>query len=181
MSRLIKKPIAIPAGVTVSKNGGLLTVKGLKSERQITLPAAINVKVETDAIRIESRGGLKRERAIPGTTWSLVKSAIEGVSKGFSKILEIEGVGYRANTEGDTLILSLGYVEPVRFKVPAGVDIAVSKNTITISGNNKELVGRVAAQIRHLKKPEPYKGKGIRYRGEVIKRKVGKKAVVTAG
>jgi large subunit ribosomal protein L6 len=181
MSRLIKKSIAIPAGVTVSKNGERLILKGEKGERQIALPPIVNVKIEKDAIKIESRSGLKRARAISGTTWALVKNALEGVSKGFSKILEIEGVGYRANIEGDTLVLSLGYAEPVRFGVPAGVGITVSKNTIIISGNDKELVGRVAAQIRHLKKPEPYKGKGIRFQGEIVKRKVGKKAVVAAG
>ncbi|MDP2598392.1 MAG: 50S ribosomal protein L6, partial [Candidatus Liptonbacteria bacterium] len=119
------------------------------------------------------------EKALLGTAWSLVSNAIRGVAEGFSKILEVEGVGYRVALEGKELVLFLGYAQPVRMKIPEGVTIVIEKNTLTVSGINKDLVGLVAANIRAHKKPEPYKGKGFHYKGEVIKRKVGKKAGAT--
>ena len=115
-----------------------------------------------------------------GTMWSLARNAAQGVLSEFSKVLEIEGIGYRASIEGDTLVLSLGYAQPVRFKIPKDVSVRVEKNVITISGVDKQLVGETAATIRQLKKPEPYKGKGIRYRGEIIRRKAGKKATTAS-
>jgi len=169
MSKLIKKPIAIPAGVTVSQHGGVLTVKGPKGELKVKFADGVTAKIEGQGLWVTA-----------GTEWSLAKNAIEGVTNGFTKVLEIEGVGYRAVAEGKDLMLHLGYAQPVRVQGLPGITIAVEKNTIKISGIDKELVGRAAAEIRALKKPEPYKGKGIHYQGEVIRRKVGKKAGATA-
>lgn len=170
MSRLVKKPILIPAGITVSETAGVLTVKGPKGELKVAMAEGVKMKLEGAELWIDG----------VGTTWSLAKNAIEGVTNGFTKVLEIEGVGYRAMIEGKDLVLHLGYAQPVRVKVPNGAAVTVEKSTIKISGIDKELVGRVAADIRALKKPEPYKGKGIHYQGEVIRRKVGKKAGATA-
>ncbi len=169
MSRLIKKPIVIPSGVTAAAGGGMLTVKGPKGELAVPLRGAA-AKVEGGNIAATS-----------GTAWALARNAVIGVTEGFAKVLEIEGVGYRAVLEGKELVLHLGYAQPVRLKIPEGVAVKVEKNTITVSGIDKDLVGRAAAEIRAQKKPEPYKGKGIHYAGEVIRRKVGKKAAATTG
>ncbi|MBU6500792.1 MAG: 50S ribosomal protein L6 [Patescibacteria group bacterium] len=173
MSRLAKKPINIKEGVTITKDGPILIFKGLKGEHKFTVMPGVEITIENGSISI------KGDKVAEGTVWSLVKNAIDGVAGDFSKILEMEGVGYRAAMEGGDLVLFLGYAEPVHVKLPSGVAVKVDKNTITVSGVDKELVGRVAANIRALKKPEPYKGKGIHYRGEVIRRKVGKKAATT--
>ena len=125
---------------------------------------------------VKSDGDFKQARANCGTMWSLIRNAVQGVASGFSRSLEIEGVGYRAVLEGKELVLYLGYTQPVRLAPPVGVVIEVEKNTIKISGVDKELVNRTAAKIRAFRKPEPYKGKGIRYQGEVVRRKAGKKA-----
>ena len=179
MSRLIKKSIAIKDGVTITVNGGFAMVKGAKGELKVTIPAGVEVAVEGKEVWIkdikEGEAG-----ALLGTTWALLRNAIEGVSDGFTKTLEIEGVGYRVALEGKDLVLHLGYALPVRMPVLEGVTIVVEKNTMKVSGINKEIVGRAAAEIRALKKPEPYKGKGIHYKGEVIRRKVGKKAGATS-
>jgi large subunit ribosomal protein L6 len=178
MSRLIKKPVVIEEGATVAFDEGVLRVKGPKGE--IVLPVSAEVVIEIEGKNLWIKTGPKvDDTAIHGTMWSLARNAIEGVTKGFEKVLEIEGVGYRAVLEGKELVLFLGYALPVRMAVPDYVTVAVEKNTIKISGINKEEVGQVAAEIRALKKPEPYKGKGIHYRGEVIRRKVGKKAGAT--
>lgn len=178
MSRLIKKPVLIEEGATVTIEDGVLHVKGLKGE--ITLPVSTDVVIEIENKNLWVKIAPKViDTAIHGTIWSLARNAVEGVTKGFEKILEIEGVGYRAVLEGKELVLFLGYALPVRMPIPDYVTIVVEKNTIKISGINKEEVGQVAAEIRALKKPEPYKGKGIHYRGEVIRRKVGKKAGAT--
>lgn len=178
MSRLIKKPVIIEEGATVVVEDGKLRVKGPKGE--IVLPLADDVLVTVDGKDLWVKAGPSvKNTALHGTIWSLAGNAIEGVTKGFEKILEIEGVGYRAVIEGKELVLFLGYALPVRMPIPDYVTMAVEKNTIRISGINKEEVGQVAAEIRALKKPEPYKGKGIHYRGEVIRRKVGKKAGAT--
>ncbi len=180
MSRLARKQIAIPQGVTVSQMDDTLTVKGPKGEERLPLLPFVRVAIAADGIKVEKEGNHTQSRANMGTMWSLTRNAIEGITSGFSKVLEIEGVGYRAAVEGSTLVVSLGYVHPVRFPIPPGIQIAVEKNVVTVSGTSKDLVGRVASQIRALKKPEPYKGKGIRYRGEVVRRKVGKKAATAA-
>lgn len=175
MSRLIKKSIKIEAGVTLTVSDGFLVVKGPKGELKVQIPAGIKTRVEGDTFWVDSTPNMPNP-AMAGTFWSLSKNAIEGVTAGFVKVLEIEGVGYRAVLEGKELVLFLGYALPVRVPVAEGVTIVVEKNIIKVSGINKDLVGRAAAEIRALKKPEPYKGKGIHYQGEVIRRKVGKKA-----
>ncbi len=179
MSRLIKKPIIIEKGATVTENGGVLNFKGPKGELTVALVSGIGAKIEGENLWIEKKGD-EAPKAIAGTLWALSRNAMEGVMKGFVKVLEIEGVGYRAVLEGKDLILHLGYALPVRVKIADGVTLAVEKNVIKVSGIDKNLVGLVAAKIRALKKPEPYKGKGIRYQGEVIRRKVGKKAGTAA-
>lgn len=177
MSRLAKKPIVLPDGVTVSVSGSHADVKGAKGALAVVLPKGVVVAIEDRMVRVSGEEG----SALIGTVWSLIQNAVEGVSKGYEKILEIEGVGYRVTLEGDSLSLALGYVHPVKFPIPQGLAITVEKNVIKISGIDKDLVGRIASEIRSLKKPEPYKGKGIHYRGEVIRRKAGKKATATAG
>ncbi len=179
MSRLIKKPIAIETGATVTKNGDVLVVKGPKGELQVKVPASVAVAIEGANLVVTSTD-VNGSTALAGTLYANTKNAIIGVTTGFIKVLEIEGVGYRAAIEGKALVLHLGYAQPVKLPVPADVVITVEKNIIKISGINKESVGQAAAEIRALKKPEPYKGKGIHYQGEVIRRKVGKKAGATA-
>lgn len=175
MSRLIKKPISIGGGATITIGDEELLIKGPKGE--IRLPRVKGVVVETEGESLWVKVGKGAEgTAMHGTTWALIKNAIEGVTNGFEKVLEIEGVGYRAQMEGKELVLNLGYALPVRMTTPDTVTVSVEKNTIKVEGVNKEHVGQAAAEIRALKKPEPYKGKGIHYRGEVIRRKAGKKA-----
>jgi large subunit ribosomal protein L6 len=179
MSRLIKKPIAMTAGVTLVQNGGVLTVKGPKGELKIAVPHGVEIKTKDENIWVSTTPDVKIS-AVQGTVWALIRNALEGVTTGFTKVLEIDGVGYRAVLEGGELVLFLGYAQPVRIPVPGNVVITVDKNTIKVVGIDKDAVGQTAAEIRALKKPEPYKGKGIHYQGEVIRRKVGKKAGVTA-
>lgn len=178
MSRLAKKSIKILSGVTMKNEDGFHIFQGPKGESRLKIDPATRIRIERENIFIELKDE-NGDQAREGTVWSLMKNAIQGVAEGFVRILEIEGVGYRAQLEGKDLVLFLGYAEPVRFGLPEGVKVEIDKNVIKISGVDKELVGRVAADIRALKKPEPYKGKGIHYRGEVIKRKVGKKAAAT--
>ena len=181
MSRLAKKPIKLVPGTTVAQDGDVLTLKGPKGEKKLPINPNVKIKIDGDNIWVElaSDGAIKTH---VGTAWSLIRNSIEGISAGFIKNLDIEGVGYKAAIDGKEVLLSVGYVNPIRVKIPDGITIEVEKNTaIKISGSDKELVGLVAANIRALKKPEPYKGKGIRYRGEVIRRKVGKKAGATTG
>lgn len=164
MSRLIKKSIVVPEGVSASVASGAFTVKGPKGELSVPLRGG-ELSVADGKISAGS-----------GTLWALARNAVAGVTEGFVKNLEIEGVGYRAVLEGKELVLHLGYALPVRMKLPEGISVAVEKNMVKVSGIDKDLVGRAAAEIRAMKKPEPYKGKGIRYQGEVIRRKAGKKA-----
>ena len=181
MSRLIKKPVIIEEGATVAERGGdVLVFKGPKGELTVNLAPNVGARIEGQNLWIEEKKGKSASKAILGTLWALSKNAVEGVVKGFTKTLEIEGVGYRAALEGKDLVLYLGYALPVRVKITDGVFVAVEKNVIKITGIDKNLVGLVAAKIRALKKPEPYKGKGIHYQGEVIRRKLGKKAGATA-
>ena len=181
MSRLAKKPIKITQGVAITEDGNFLIFKGPKGEKRLLINPAVKLRREQDAVWVEGRETEGAKKHI-GTAWSLIKNCIEGVSVGFSKILDIEGVGFKAAVEGRELVLSLGYANPIRLKIAEGISIEVEKNiVIKISGNDKDLVGLVAANIRALKKPEPYKGKGIRYRGEFVRRKVGKKAGAAAG
>lgn len=166
----------MPSGVTAEQGGATIHFKGPKGARDLGVLPGIRVTLEKESISVAAEGDERQWAVNAGTMWSLIKNALEGVENGFSKILEIEGVGYRATMDGKTLVLALGFVNPVRFDPPEGVSIAVQKNEITVTGVDKDAVGRAAAEIRGFKEPEPYKGKGIHYRGEVIRRKAGKKA-----
>jgi large subunit ribosomal protein L6 len=180
MSRLARQPIPVTSGLSVKEEDGKIIVKGPKGEMMVSLLPSISITVEAEGIRVKGEGTTKQVASNIGTMWSLLKNALQGVSEGFSKILEIEGVGYKAVLEGKVLVLSLGYSQPVRYEFPESITILVEKSNVTISGINKEEVGQVAAEIRAYRKPEPYKGKGIHYRGEVIRRKVGKKAATAS-
>ena len=175
MSRIGKQPIEIPAGVelTIGENN-MITVKGPKGTLEKTLPTGINIDVEENTIVVTRPNDLKRNRAMHGLTRTLVANMVEGVTNGYSKQLEINGVGYRAQKQGNKLVLSLGYSHPVEMEDPAGIESVVEGNKITISGIDKEKVGQFAAEIRFKRPPEPYKGKGIKYVDEVIRRKEGK-------
>lgn len=177
MSRIGKKPIPIPPGVTVEVSGGTVSVKGPKGTASLNLHPDIKAEFSDSNLNVLVGRESKRSSALWGLFRSLLANLVEGVSRGFEKKLEFEGVGYRANVEGDTLVFQLGFSHPVKVKAPEGIKFSVEKNTITVSGVSKELVGNTAASIRNLKPPEPYKGKGIRYKGEIIRRKAGKKAV----
>ena len=176
MSRVGKKPIEIPEGVDVKIEGQKVIVKGPKGELSREVRPEIEIVIEDK--RIVLRG--KQFKAFWGLTRALIANMLKGVTEGFEKKLEIKGVGYRASVEGEQLTLSVGFTQPVKIKCPAGIKLSVEKNIITVSGIDKELVGQISAKIRAVKPPEPYKGKGIRYMGEEIRRKLGKKAVTAA-
>lgn len=180
MSRIGKKPIPIPAGVTVAVTDRLILIKGPKGELKRNLPPHTVAEVAGREVLIKPLGEAKRGSAFWGLARTLIANMVEGVIKGFEKVLEFEGIGFRAVKEGEDLVFALGFSHPVRFPAPPGITLKVEKNVITVSGADKELVGETAARIRNLKPPEPYKGKGIRYRGEVIRRKAGKKATASA-
>ena len=175
MSKIGKKPIQIPSGVTVKMDDGVLRVSGPKGE--ITLPVLSTITADQKDNQLVFTTGQKTKQAFAnwGTMRALARNAIVGVSEGFKKVLEIEGVGFRASLEGKTLVLNVGFSHPIKYEAPQGVAITAEKNVITVSGVDRQLVGQAAAQIREIKNPEPYKGKGIRYQGEVIRRKAGKK------
>lgn len=179
MSRIGKKPILIPDGVTVEISGDFVKIKGPKGELSRAFRDEIGIENKDKAVILSIKKTTKLARALWGTYASHIKNMIGGVTSGFSKRLEIQGIGFKAALEGQGLNLSLGFSHPVKFQTPQGVALLVEKNIITVSGADKEKVGQVAAQIRALKPPEPYKGKGIRYEGEVVRRKAGKKAVGT--
>ena len=175
MSRVGRMPIEIPAGVTVSQNENTLTVKGAKGELTRTFHPDINIAVEENVITVTRPSDGKEHRSLHGLTRALVANMVTGVHEGFTKTLEINGVGYRAAKQGNKLALTLGFSHPVEMEAPAGITIEVpAPNKIVVSGADKEVVGAVAADIRKWRKPEPYKGKGIRYEGEVVRRKAGK-------
>jgi len=176
MSRIGKKPIPVPKNVTATVDGQKVTVKGPKGQLSLTLVDDIEVTMEDGAIVVKPRVDTKRARSMWGMSRSLVENLMKGTTNGFTRTLEITGVGYRAAIDGKSLKLQLGYSHDVLFPVPEGISIAVPKPTeITISGIEKDKVGQVAAEIRGFRGPEPYKGKGIRYQGEFIQRKEGKK------
>lgn len=177
MSRIGLKPIVVPEGVELKLDGKNLTVKGPKGELNRTFHKDINIIIEDKEVRIERPSDLKEHRSLHGTTRSLIFNMIEGVSKGFEKKLEIIGVGYRAAKQGNKVVISAGYSHPVEIDPQDGIEIDVPKNTeLIVKGISKELVGKVAANIRAIRPPEPYKGKGIRYEGEYVRRKEGKTA-----
>jgi len=176
MSRIGKQPVTIPSGVTASLNGADLTVKGPKGELAMTFVSDISVSENEGKLIVAPANDTKRARSMWGMQRTMVSNMVEGVSAGFSKKLEISGVGYRAQMKGSSLNLQLGFSHDVDFPVPAGVKIETpDQTTIVISGIDKQQVGETAAKIREYRKPEPYKGKGIKYEGEYIFRKEGKK------
>ena len=176
MSRIGKKSIAIPKGVTVALDGQTVSVKGPKGERTWTVAEEIEVKQEGDELSLTPRSDTPRARAMWGLSRTLVDNMVVGVTTGFDKTLELVGVGYRAAMKGNQLSLQLGFSHDVDIDPPAGVTFAVPKQTeIKISGSDKQAVGQIAAVIRKLRPPEPYKGKGVRYAGESVRRKEGKK------
>ncbi len=174
MSRIGKQPIPVPAGVNVDIAGQHITVKGGKGELELDVLDDIEVIIEDSTITVNNRVESKRVNAFRGLTRSLINNMVTGVDKGFEKKLIIEGVGYKASVEGSELTLNVGYSNPVVFTVPKGVSAEIAGSKITLNSIDKELLGLTAARIRQVRKPEPYKGKGIRYEGEHIVRKVGK-------
>ena len=175
MSRIGRLPVAIPAGVTVSvADGNVVTVKGPKGTLVRTFVPELTIEVKDNEVLVSRPNDLKREKSLHGLTRTLIHNMVEGVSNVFSKTLEVNGVGYRAVKQGKKLTLSLGYSHPVEMEDPEGIETKVDGNKIIVSGVSKEKVGQYAAEIREKRKPEPYKGKGIKYETEVIRRKVGK-------
>ena len=177
MSRIGKQPIPVPSGVTVSIETGLVRVNGPKGELSERIPRDITVAQEGEEILVQRPTDRGEHRALHGLTRSLVFNMVHGVTEGYEKALEIQGVGYRAQKKGNDLELSLGYSHPVSVKAPDGIEFEVPQPTrVVVRGISKQLVGEVAANIRKQRPPEPYKGKGIRYEGEYVARKVGKRA-----
>lgn len=175
MSRIGKSPISIPNKVTVAIDGSHIAVKGPKGELSRVLPAAVTVEQEGETLLVIRRDESRSSRQLHGLSRTLVANMVEGVSQGFQRRLEIQGVGYRAQVQGRNLNLTVGYSHPVQIAPPEGIQLAVENNTnVIVSGFDKELVGNTAAKIREVRPPEPYKGKGIRYAGEVVRRKAGK-------
>jgi len=182
MSRVGLNPIPLPAGVSVRQEGSTLHIKGPKGELTSPVPPGISMVEEEGRVRFERANDQKQTRALHGLTRALAANAVTGVTEGFKKDLRIEGIGYRAKMEGKSLVLQLGYSHPVDFPVPQGIEINVDDQTkLSIAGIDKQQVGEIAAQIRRLRPPEPYKGKGVRYADEVIKKKVGKSGVGGVG
>jgi len=175
MSRIGKKPVALPKGVKVTVHGAEAVVEGSKGTLRCPIPAGITVDVQADSINLTRANDEAQSRAYHGLTRALINNAVLGVTAGWKKELDIVGVGYKAAMEGASLRLDLGYSHPINYSAPEGITIGVEKNThLTVTGIDRQLVGQVAADIRKFRKPEPYKGKGVQYTGEVIRRKAGK-------
>ena len=175
MSRIGRMPVAIPAGVTVEiAENNKVTVKGAKGTLERVLPVEMEIKVEDGNVIVTRPNDLKRMKSLHGLTRTLIHNMVVGVSEGYQKVLEVNGVGYKAAKAGKKLTLSLGYSHPVEMEDPEGIETTVEGNKIIVKGINKEKVGQYAAEIREKRAPEPYKGKGIKYADEVIRRKVGK-------
>jgi large subunit ribosomal protein L6 len=176
MSRIGKKPIAVPSGVTATDDNGMLVIKGPKGTLTMPMLDDVIYSIKEDEILVTPVGPTLQARAAWGMQRTMVQNLVTGVTEGFTKVLEITGVGYRAQAQGRNLRLQLGYSHDVNFPVPEGIDVKTpDQNTVEISGIDRQKVGQVAAEIRRWRKPEPYKGKGIKYRGEYIFRKEGKK------
>jgi large subunit ribosomal protein L6 len=176
VSRIGKMPVAIPKGVEVQADGDLVRVKGPKGDLSNRIPAGLSVKVEDGQVVVGRSSDEKTQRALHGLLRSLVANSVEGVTKGFSKDLEIVGVGYKAEVKGKAVVFSLGYSHPVNFPIPDGISVALDAKAgkLTVSGADRQKVGQTAAEIRKLRVPDPYKAKGVKYANEVIRRKVGK-------
>lgn len=180
MSRIGKKPVFLPAGVTATINAGVVTAKGPKGELSLTLhphaKVALSSEEGVDRLDVTVKDPERADRAIWGTMRALIAQMVTGVSEGYSKSLELNGVGFKMNMQGSTLIFALGFSHEVKFDLPDGIAAKIEGNILTISGIDAAIVGKVAAEIRAMKKPEPYKGKGFRYTDEIIRRKAGKAA-----
>ncbi|MGK7899595.1 MAG: 50S ribosomal protein L6 [Xenococcus sp. (in: cyanobacteria)] len=175
MSRIGKRPIPIPSGVTVNIQGSHVAVKGPKGNLERELASLISIEQQGNEIQVLPKNDSRTARQLHGLSRTLVANMIEGVSKGFEKRLEIIGVGYRAQAQGQKLTLNVGYSQPVEMAMPTGIQVAVEKNTsVIVTGIDKEVVGNISAKIRAVRPPEPYKGKGIRYLNEAVRRKAGK-------
>jgi len=174
MSRVGKKPIQIPQDIKVKIDGNTIHVESKKGKLSYQFLPQVEVKQEGNEIVVTRKAEDRFSRAIHGTTRSLIANMVEGLSKGFEKKLEIVGTGYRAQMQGNKLVLSLGFSHPIEYTPPKDISISVERNIITVSGYDKQKVGQVAAEIRAFRKPEPYKGKGIKYVDEIVRRKVGK-------
>lgn len=174
MSRIGKMPIEMPSGVTASLEGRTFTVKGPKGEQTMELPPLSSVKIDGQIIQVERANDEKMQKAQHGLTRSLISNLVTGVTEGFSKELEVNGVGFKIRLEGKDLVMSLGFSHEIRYTIPEDIDVKIEKMDITVSGINKQRVGQIAAEIREFKKPEPYKGKGIKYKTERVVRKAGK-------
>lgn len=179
MSRIGKKPIIIPEGVEIKLDKNVLKTKGPKGELNLEILPDIKLEINEKEIIVSLKRETKDNRAFWGLTRALIANNIEGITMGFKKQLEIQGLGYKAETNDKGIILNVGFSHLVELAKPEGIDIIVENKIITVSGINKQLVGQVAAEIRKVRPPEPYKGKGIRYLGEIVRRKVGKKAAAT--
>lgn len=176
MSRLAKRPVIIPSGVDIQMKGDHITIKGPKGTLSMDFPQGLNIEKKDNHLFL-SLGSDELEKPVLGLHFSLIKNAVEGVSKGFEKKLVLVGVGFRANLKGTHVELQLGFSHPFNLPIPQGVHVAIEKNTaITITGADKQVVGQFAADIRAIKKPEPYKGKGVRYENEFVRKKAGKAA-----
>jgi len=175
MSRIGRKPIPIAKGVKVAVADGTVAIEGPKGKLSVPLPGGITADVEDGNVQVKRPSDEQKDRALHGLVRSLIANAVEGVTNGFTKDLEIQGIGYKAAVEGKDVVLALGYSHPVRFPIPEGIQISIDKQVrMSIKGADKQTVGQVAADIRSLRAPDVYKGKGIRYVGEVVRKKVGK-------
>lgn len=177
MSRIGQKPISIPAEIDISVKDNLITVRGPRGSLQRRIHDRLQLELKDNQLTLQAETFNRHTRAMWGTERALIANMIQGVNSGYQRALEIEGVGFRANVQDDVLELNIGFSHAVKYRAPQGIIFKVEKNTIFVSGIDKQLVGRVAAEIRKLRPPDPYKAKGIRYQGEVIKKKAGKKAV----
>lgn len=177
MSRLAKKPIPVPSKVSVSADNGVLTVKGAKETLSRPIHSSISITVEPEGVVVAPKNTTRLARALTGTFAAHVRAMMSGVEIPFKKVLQLNGVGYKVELKGNDLVLAVGFSHPVTLAVPEGLTATVAKNTITIEGADKQKVGQFAAEVRAVKPPEPYLGKGIKYEDEVIRRKQGKKAV----
>jgi len=179
MSHIGKKSINIPEGVEVKIEGNVLKAKGPKGEGFLNIPNSLKVEISNNSLNVSPIRDEKDTKALWGTTRAHLNNLIKGLTQGFQKDLEIEGVGYRVNVEGKNLVLKVGYINPVSLEIPDDIEVNIEKNSISVSGNSKEKVGQFAANIKAVKPVEPYKGKGIHYKGERIRRKAGKKIATT--
>lgn len=176
MSRVGKRPISIPSGVSVNVEGSKIVFKNAKVQKELETHGRVMIECSAEELSFKPIDEAAQSRAYWGTYRALANNIVIGLSEGFTKILEINGVGYRASVSGKVLELALGFSHPVKYDIPEGVEMSVDKNTITIKGNDKQQIGQIAAEIREFRPPEPYKGKGIKYSDEVIIRKAGKTA-----